>query len=81
MRAKKENISSIPAFVTQNFEPFIIHLSHFNSAFVCKLKLPEPASVSVSSKTAIFYPEVSKGKIFLFYSSEPPIKIAFVTIY
>ncbi|MGQ9799614.1 MAG: hypothetical protein ACUVRG_10075 [Ignavibacterium sp.] len=42
--------------------------------------MSEPASASVNEKAAIFSLDVKVGSYFIFNSSEPAIKIAFVSI-
>ena len=70
--AKTENTFAIPAFVIQTLLPFKIHLSPKSYAFVVKLKVSDPAPGSVKVNAAIFSPDVSRGRYFLFISSDPP---------
>ena len=71
-------VSSVPAFVMNIFEPLTIHEPSRSSAVVRVAPASEPASGSVSPNAASRRPEARSGSQRSFCSSEPNRKIGIV---
>ena len=71
-------VSSVPAFVMNIFDPLTTHEPSRRSAVVRVAPASEPASGSVSPKAASRRPEARSGSQRSFCSSEPKRKIGIV---